>query len=236
MSDWAAKRFWDAASVETATGGFTVHLDGRPVRTPGKSPLIVPTHAMAAGIAAEWDAQDGVIDPNSMPITRAANSAIEKVAPQMDAVVTELSGYGKSDLICYRATGPDALIEQQAAAWDPWLAWVANALDAPLVATQGVMPVAQPAPSLRRLRAEVAKLDHFQLAGFHDLVAISGSLVLSLAVTHGKLDADTAWDLSRVDEVWQISQWGADEEAAAHAALKRQGFLNGARFFELSVT
>ncbi len=236
MSDWAAKRFWDAASVETAGQGFTVHLDARPLRTPGKSALIVPTRDMAAGIAAEWDAQSGVIDPNTMPITRAANSAIEKVAPQRDAVVDELAGYGKSDLICYRATGPDALIEQQQSAWDPWLAWSANALDAPLVTTQGVMPVAQPDASLTRLHAEVADFDNFQLAGFHDLVAISGSLILSLAVTAGKLDPADAWRISRVDELWQISQWGADEEAAEHAARKEQAFLNGARFFAMCVT
>ncbi len=236
MSDWAAKRFWDVASIVSADDGFTVHLDSRPLRTPGKSALIVPTQAMAAGIAAEWDAQTGKIDPNTMPITRAANSAIEKVAPQKDAVVAELAGYGKSDLICYRATGPDALIAQQAEAWDPWLAWAANALDAPLVTTQGVMPVLQPEASVARLRTEVANLDHFQLAGFHDLVAISGSLVLSLAVTSGKLAASEAWKLSRVDELWQIAQWGEDEEATAHAALKEEGFLNAARFFELCVT
>ncbi|MEY1556827.1 ATP12 family chaperone protein [Yoonia sp. R2331] len=236
MSDWAAKRFWDAASVAPADGGFTVHLDARPLRTPGKSALIVPTHDMASAIAAEWDAQTGKIDPNTMPVTRAANSAIEKVMSQKDAVIDELSGYGKSDLICYRATGPEALIDQQKAAWDPWLAWAANALDATLVTTQGVMPVDQPAAAIARLRDAVAQMDAFQLAGFHELVTISGSLVLSLAVTADKLSPQEAWDLSRVDELWQISQWGEDEEASAHAARKCQAFLAGARFFQLCLT
>lgn len=236
MSDWAAKRFWDAASVVDVKGGYTVHLDARPLRTPGKSALIVPTVAMAKAIAAEWDAQSGKIDPHTMPVTRAANSAIEKVAPQRTAVVDELTGYGASDLICYRATDPDGLVAQQKAKWDPWLFWAANILDAPLVTTQGVMPVAQPEPSLAKLRSVVESYDAFQLAGFHDLVAISGSLVLALAVTHGKLSPQAAWDMSRVDELWQIAEWGEDEEAAEHAALKCQGFLNGARFFQLCLT
>lgn len=234
MTGWTAKRFWDAAHVVEIEGGHTVHLDARPVRTPGKLPLIVPTKEMAHAIAAEWDAQDGVINPLSMPVTRAANSAIEKVTPQRAAVVAELAGYGGSDLICYRAVSPEGLIAKQAAAWDPWLAWVANAFDAPLIQGQGVMPIAQPPESLARLHARVDMFDAFQLAGFHDLVAISGSLVLALAVTQGKLDPHEAWTLSRIDEDWQIAEWGADEEAAEQAELKQLAFIAAASFMKLS--
>ena len=123
MSDWRPKRFWTAATVEPAPGGHTVHLDGRPVRTPGKSPLIVPTEAMARAIAAEWDAQTGIVRPETMPFTRSANSAIEKVAPQFDEVVGLLAAYGETDLLCYRAHGPAELMARQAAAWDPLLDW-----------------------------------------------------------------------------------------------------------------
>lgn len=121
MSGWTAKRFWQAAQAEPCDGGFTVRLDGRGVKTPAKAPLVVPTLAMAQAIAAEWDAQTGVVQPETMPVTRAANSAIDKIVPQRAEVVALLAAYGASDLLCYRAVGPEALAERQAAAWDPLL-------------------------------------------------------------------------------------------------------------------
>ncbi len=236
MSEWKARRFWKRAFVEPVDGGFQVLLDARPVRTPFKSPLVLPTEPLAALIAKEWDAQEGEINPLSMPTTRAANSAIDKVAVQKDAVVAELAGYGASDLICYRATHPEGLIARQSEAWDPWLAWTANALDAPLITTQGVMPIAQPAESLARLTSMIAEMDNFRLTGFHDLVAISGSLILAFAVVHSKLLPTEAWHLSRVDEDWQISEWGPDDEATAQAEAKQAAFCDAARFFQLCVT
>lgn len=236
MSDWKAKRFWKSAVTVARDGGFAVDLDGRAVKTPAKAALIVPTRAMADAIAKEWDAQEDVIDPGTMPVTRSANAAIDKVAVMKDAVVEELAGYGASDLLCYRAEGPVELIAQQQAAWDPWITWAANALDAPLQTATGVMHVAQPTESTARLHAEVARLDPYTLAGLHDLVALSGSLVLALAVTKGKLSPAQAWEISRVDEAWQISQWGEDDEASAAAAVKRAAFEHAARFVELCRT
>ena len=233
MADWAAKRFWKTASAVAVEGGFGVALDAKSVRTPAKTALIVPTQALAAAIATEWDAQTGKIRPDTMPLTRAANSAIDKVAPMFDAVVEELSGYGGSDLLCYRATGPEALAERQAAVWDGMLDWAREALDAPLNVTAGVMHVAQPAGSLTRLRAHVAGHSAFQLAALHDLVAISGSLVLALGVARGRMAVDEAFAASRIDEAWQIEQWGADEEAAEYEALRAQAFRNAGRFFAL---
>ena len=145
-----------------------------------------------------------------------------------------LADFGDSDLLCYRAAGPDALIEKQAAAWNPLLDWAASALGARLSVGQGVMHVAQSPEALDRMRARVAAFDEFALAGAHDLISISGSLVLALAVIDGRLTAKQAWDLSRVDEDWQISQWGADEEAAAVAATKLTAFKDAHRFYELS--
>ncbi len=233
MSGWTAKRFWKTATVEAAEGGFTVRLDARPVKTPAKRLLVVPTEGMAAVIAAEWDAQQGIIRPDTMPHTRGANSAIDKVTPLFDAVVDEIAGYGGSDLLCYRATDPEPLIARQAAVWDPLVDWAAQDLNAPLAVTAGIIPVAQPPAVLARLRGVVAGHSPFQLVALHDLVAISGSLVLGLAVARGRLSADDAFAVSRIDESWQIEQWGADEEAAETEALRRDAFLHASRFFGL---
>ncbi len=233
MSAWKAKRFWTAAEALACDGGFTVLLDGRAVKTPAKAALVVPTLAMAQAIAAEWDAQTGEVRPATMPVTRAANSAIDKIIPQRDEVVEIIAAYGQSDLLCYRAIGPAALVERQAAGWDPVLHWAAEALGARLVATAGVMHVAQPPEALARLTARVAGMTEFQLAGLHDLVAISGSLVLALAVTEMRLTPEEAWALSRIDENWQIEQWGADEEAAEMEAFRHVAFNDASRFYAL---
>lgn len=233
MSGWTAKRFWKAVTVSPSGAGYAVHLDQRAVKTPAKRPLILPTRAMAEAVAAEWAAQEGVIRPEGMPCTRSANSAIDKVAPQFDEVVSLIAAYGDADLICYRAMGPEALIARQQAGWDPLVEWSAVALGAPLLVASGVMHIAQPPASLAHLQAAVRALSPFELAAFHDLVAISGSLVLAFAVIRGRLGAEAAWALSRIDEDWQAELWGRDEEAAETAALKRSAFLGSARFYGL---
>lgn len=233
MSGWTAKRFWTEARVEEGAVGFTVTLDGRAVKTPAKAPLVVPTRAMAEAIAAEWDAQTGKVDPATMPVTRAANSAIDKVTVQFDEVVGLLSDYGGTDLLCYRAEGPIELVARQAEGWDPVLDWAASALNAPLVVTQGVVFVAQDPDVLARLRARVAALDPFRLTAFHDLVAISGSLVLALAVIDGWLPAEAAWQLSRIDETWQAELWGTDDEAQKAEEVRHADFLQAERFYRL---
>lgn len=236
MSIIKQKRFWkEAASVER-TRGFGVELDGRSVNTPNKTALVVPTIVMADAIAAEWDAQSENIDPLSMPVTRSANSALDKVAPQQAEVVAMLAEYGNSDLLCYRAAGPKELIAQQAAAWDSVLDWAADEFGERLSVGEGVMHVAQDAALLENLQAEVAAFDNFALVGVHDLVSISGSLILALAVTRGAIIASDAWTKSRIDEQWQVSQWGEDDEATANEALKREAFLHADRFYQLSLT
>lgn len=230
---WAAKRFWKTAGVLAVDGGFGVALDDRAVKTPSKSALIVPTRAMAEAIATEWDAQTGKIKPETMPCTRSANSAIDKVAPQFAEVAAMIASYGGSDLLCYRATFPTELIARQAAAWDPVLDWAAETLGARLTPTQGVMPVPQAEPALAALSARVHRLTPFQLAAVHDLVAISGSLVLGLAVAEGHLTAKAAFALSRLDEAWQVEHWGADEEAAESDGLREAAMTHAGRFFSL---
>lgn len=233
MSGWTAKRFWTEAGVEPADGGFTVRLDKRAVRTPAKQPLVVPTRAMAEAIAVEWQAQAGVVRPETMPVTRSANSAIDNVGTQRAEVAALLAAYGATDLLCYRAIGPAELVARQQALWNPLLDWSAEALGAPLRSVAGVMHIAQPDASLAALAARVAALDDFQLAGFHDLVAISGSLVLALAVIDGRLGADEAWSLSRLDETWQAELWGRDEDAEAAEAVRHDAFLLAERFCRL---
>ena len=233
MSAWKPKRFWKSVTVEPFDGGFTVRLDTRQVKTPGKVPLVVPTEALAQAIAREWDAQYGLVKPQTMPFTRAANSAIEKVAPQFDEVVALLAAYGDSDLLCYRATGPQALIARQAAAWDPLLAWAATALGAALQAATGVIHRPQPPAATRVLHDLTAAQTPFQIAAFHDLVSLSGSLILAFAVTQGRLAPAEAWELSRIDEVWQAEQWGIDDDAAALANSKRLDFHQAAAFWAL---
>lgn len=233
MSAWTTKRFWKQAVAEPCDGGFTVTLDGRAVKTPAKRLLVLPTMAMAEVISAEWDAQQGRVKPETMPATRAANSAIDNVAIQFAAVAQDLARYGETDLLCYRATGPQELIDRQSDAWDPLLAWSAAALRAPLTATAGVMHIRQPETSVAKLSAQVHAFTPFQLAAVHDLIAISGSLILALAVTRGRLSLDEAWRLSRIDETWQNELWGVDEDAAALESLKRQAMAEAARFFAL---
>ncbi|MBQ2261433.1 MAG: ATPase [Loktanella sp.] len=234
MSDWKPKRFWQAATAQPCDGGFTVTLDGRAVKTPAKALLVVPTMPMAEAIALEWDAQTGLVDPRTMPVTRSANAAIDKVRTQRDEVIGLLAEYGGSDLLCYRAPAPEGLVARQGQQWDPLLDWAARELDAPLAIGQGVMHIAQPAATLAIFRRELEACDDFALAAVHDLISLSGSLVLALAVTHGHLNATRAWDLSRIDEDWQIAQWGADEEAAAATAVKRDAFLHAERFLHLT--
>lgn len=233
MSEWTLKRFWSAASFAEAEGGWQILLDSKPVRTPAKAALVVPTRALAEAIAVEWDAQDEAVDPLSMPLTRSANAAIDKVTPQFDEVAALIGEYGGADQLCYRAEGPDALIQRQAEAWDPLLDWAASGLKAPLAMTTGVMHTQQPVSSLQALGARVRALSPFELTALHDLVGLSGSLIIGLAVLDEVLAPEELWRRSRIDETWQQEQWGIDEEAAAAAALKRQDFLHAVRFIGL---
>lgn len=233
MAEWAPKRFWKEASVAEAEGGWAVRLDGRPVRTPAKAPLVLPTRALAEAVAAEWDAQVEVVDPRSMPFTRTANAAIDKVAPQFDDVARMLADYGDADLLCYRAEGPEALVTRQAAGWDPLLDWAAEVLQAPLTPVAGVMHAPQPGESLRALGNRVFALTPFELAAFHDLVTISGSLVIGFAVIEGHRPVAELWAASLIDDVWEEEVWGPDEEAAERLRARRKAFFQAAEFHRL---
>ena len=234
MSDWKPKRFWTTSTVVETDGGYTVELDGRRVKTPAKAALDLPTRAMAEAVAREWDAQEKKIDPTTMPFTRSANAAIDKVRHQHGEVADMLADYGDSDLLCYRATHPETLQQRQSEAWDPALDWAADALGARLIPRAGVVHQPQAAEALQRLRSRVLGLNAFQLAAFHDLVSLSGSLILGFAAAQNWRKPDEIWRISRLDELWQIEQWGHDDEAHAAAEVKRAAFLHAKQFFDLS--
>jgi len=231
MAEWAAKRFWKKATVEKAGDGYQVLLDGRKLRTPVKSELIVPSRVMAEAIAAEWDAQEEKIDPITMPVTRSANAAIDKVGTMHAEVAALVAEYGGTDLLCYRAESPEELVKRQCEAWDPLLEWAAETLKAPLKTGIGIVHVPQDTAVLQTLAKRVSDMDNFQLAAFHDLVGMSGSLIIGFAAIHTFLPVPELWRRSRIDEDWQVEQWGEDDEASATEAGKRQGFEHAARFY-----
>lgn len=233
MGEWAMKRFWKQTGVAKTEAGWTVTLDGRPLRTPAKAPFAVPTRAYAEACAAEWEAQTEAVKPETMPLTRSANAAIDKVAQQFDEVAALLAAYGETDLLCYRAEGPERLAGRQAEAWDPLLDWAAATLGARLVPTAGIVHRPQDRAALDRLGAAVRAFDPYALAAFHDLVALSGSLVIGFAAARGLAAPEELWTVSRIDEDWQAEQWGLDEEAAEQAAHKREAFLKAAHIFSL---
>ncbi|MEE9389566.1 MAG: ATP12 family protein [Paracoccaceae bacterium] len=227
------KRFWDKVTVQTLDQGFEVHLDERPLNTPAQSRLIVPTRDLATAIAKEWRAQSELIKPETMPFTKTANSAIDKVIAQKADVADMLAAYGDSDLLCYRADTPGELVARQNLAWDPVLKWAADTLDVRLVPRVGVMHIPQSQEATAKLAAMVHDLSGFELAGFHDLVALTGSLILAFATLHSFASPKEIWLLSRVDEIWQQDQWGEDEEACAQEAIKRKAFYHAETFIRL---
>lgn len=234
MSEWAQKRFWKDVAVSEMDDGYSIQLDGRVVKTPLKRTMSLPTKKLAAAIAGEWDEQDGVVDPTSMPFTRSANAAIDKVADQRTEVAALIAAYGETDLLCYFAEGPDALIERQEAGWRPYLDWAESALGARLKTGAGVMHVPQSAGATARLSEAVHDLRIFSLTAFHDMVALTGSLVLGLSAAHGHSSPEEIWAISRIDEDWQSEQWGEDDEAMTMSAAKKAAFLHACRFFRLA--
>ncbi|SLN71088.1 ATP12 chaperone protein [Roseovarius albus] len=234
MSAWKAKRFWEKAEAVETEGGFSVELDGRSVKTPAKAALIVPSRALADAIAVEWDAQQGEINPNIMPVTRAANAAIDKVTHQHAEVADLIAAYGDADLTCYRADNPVELVERQALAWDPLLDWTNDTFGVRLLPVSGVMHAPQNPQSLKLLSDHVHAMDAFTLTAFHDLVGLSGSLVIGLAALKDHRRVEDLWQLSRIDETWQAEQWGVDEEAQEQAALKESAFVAAKNFHNLA--
>jgi chaperone required for assembly of F1-ATPase len=227
------KKFYKQASVQPAAEGFAIELDGRPVRTPGKAILALASRALADAIAAEWQGQEDTIQPESMPLTRLANSALDVVAANRVQVVETIAGYGGSDLLCYWADGPADLVERQAEIWQPLLDWAAGELGARLQTTSGIGFVEQPQEALTALRRAVDMHDDMELAALHDLTTICGSLVVGLAGLREYLGLEETWRAGNLDADYQSDRWGQDSEAAARERRLRGELASAFEFVRL---
>ncbi|KAA5607636.1 ATPase [Roseospira marina] len=229
------RRFYTDVTTHAVTeGGHGVCLDGRPVRTPSQGPLAVPTAALAEAIAAEWAAQGEEIDPAAMPLSQLANTALERTLPGRSALVAELIHYVDADLLCYRAAHPTDLVARQHHAWQPLVDWAAEALSARLAVTDGVMPLRQPTETAEALRAALDALDPWALTAAQCVAGATGSLVLALALTHGRVDGETCFTLSRLDETFQMEQWGEDREAMLLREAVRRDILASETLWRLT--
>lgn len=227
------KRFWKNAAAVERDGGWGVELDGKPLRTPAREPLIVPTSALAEAIVEEWKLVEDEFDPRAMPLTGLANAAIDRVAPDKQAFAAGLARYAEGDLACYRAEGPPGLVDRQGLSWDALLGWGRRRFDVDFLTTSGVLHVDQPTATVERLAHAVGALDAFRLAGLSPLVTIGGSLLAALGVVEGALKVEQAWDCVSIDERWQLDQWGSDSEAEAALENRRRDFFAVARFLQL---
>ncbi|HZK92028.1 MAG TPA: ATP12 family protein [Stellaceae bacterium] len=227
------KRVYKSVEARPAGGGWGIALDGRPLRTPAKRDLTVPSQGLAAVIAAEWDAQETDIRPATMPLTRLATTAIDRTGDKRAEIVAEIANYAATDLLCYRAGHPPALAARQAAVWQPLLDWAAGRYDAGLAVTADIVPTAQSPASLKAYASAVAALDDFRLTALQAATAACGSLIIALALHERRLDADAAFAASQLDEIFQIEAWGEDAEAARRRRALAADIAAAARFFEL---
>lgn len=220
-SEERLKRFWTAVDVEEGKAGWAVLLDGRTPKTPAHAPLRLPTGAAARLVAEEWAAQGEFIDPATMPATRLASTAIDRVSQAREPVAEEVAAFAGSDLLCYLADHPTSLAVEQAREWTPWRDWAALELGVVLEAAEGIVHRPQDPAAIARVRDLALRLDDFALTGLATAVPLLGSAVLGLAVQRGVLSGEAAFDLSRLDEAFQERQWGVDEEAAERTAVRR---------------
>ena len=217
------KRFYKAASIVDAQGGYGVELDGRGLRTPAKAPLVAPNAAIAQAIADEWNAQGEEIKPASMPLTRLANSIIDGVASRSKDVAAEIVKYAGSDLVFYRADTPEALVARQSATWNPVIAWADARFHGRFILAEGIHHVAQPQTALDAI-AQALPENAWALGALHLATTLTGSALLALALASDKLDAAQAWHAAHVDEDWNFEIWGADEAVLARRAARFADF------------
>jgi chaperone required for assembly of F1-ATPase len=214
------RRFYNETSIGEHEAGFAVLLDGRVARTPAGNPLAVGSQRVAEALAAEWAAQGERLDPAAMPVTRIVNSAIDGVSRQMEAVRADIVRHAGSDLVCYRAAGPEGLVAKQEAAWAPLLAFAGDALGARFVLAEGVMHVEQSPEALAAVERALQGHDALSLAAIHTVTTLTGSALIALALAKHRVSAEEAWAAAHVDEDWQMSQWGKDEQALARRARR----------------
>jgi len=226
------KRFYKEAAAGETPDGYAILLDGRAVKTPSKQLLAVPCAALARAMAEEWAAQGEYIDPRSMWLTKLANTALDLVKPRRAAVIAEIVAFAGTDLLCYRAEAPAALVARQAATFEPLLEWAA-ARGIRLKTTTGLIHIAQDDQALAACGQALEGLDHFRLAALHNAVTLAGSAVIGLALAERHLDAEAAFAAAYLDEAWQMEMSGRDAEEEARLARRRAELLETARFLDL---
>jgi len=232
------KRFYKQATVDEVednddvNGGFVVLLDGRSIKTPAKNSLILPTREVAQAVADEWQAQEEEVDPATMPMMRFGATAIDRIETQRDEVIAEIAAFGGHDLLCYRGEEPE-LAARQAKSWQPLLDWAADQLGARLQVTEGIVSVDQDPSVLETLKNCVSECTDMQLSALHTMTSISGSLVLSLALTRAEIGVERAWEACTVDERFQEIRWGQDAEAEERLAIRQAAVTDAHRFFTL---
>lgn len=227
------RRFWKEVSLEPSTFGHAVRLDGRPVKTPTRNELVLPTRKLADAVVAEWEAVEKILDPTLMPMTGFANAAIDRVGADRAGFAAAIAAYGETDLFCYRAAAGEPLAERQAAVWDPWLDWARGRYDVSFVIVEGIMHQPQPEATLEKLRTTVASRGTFELAAMAKLAHLSGSLIATLAVVERVGEARAIWDAACLDELWQAELWGADHWAQKNRSDREAEFMAAVRFLEL---
>lgn len=227
------KRFYKEVSVVPAEAGFAVQLDGRPVRTPGKALLALPTEAAAALVAGEFAEQGETINPVTMPVMRLVNTAIDGVASDPQAVLEDILRFASSDLLCYRADAPQGLVERQNEQWDPVIDWARASLGVRFNLAEGIIHVEQPRETIAVLGSHLAqRAEPLRLAAIHVMTSLTGSALLALAVDFGELDGEEAWAAGHVDEDWQIAQWGQDAEAVARRTARKRDMMAAVSLLE----
>jgi chaperone required for assembly of F1-ATPase len=229
------KRFYKTAGVGEGPDGFSVTLDGRPIKTPGRATIAVPQRGLAEAIAAEWDAQEGEIKPHTMPMMQLAATVIDHFPAHRPAVEATVLRFAETDTVCYRAEPgqPNELIRLQRALWDPLLDWLANRHGARLATAEGILAVKQPREALEKLAEVVSAMDDWRLGAFQSAAASSGSLVIGLALVEGRIDADEAFAAAELDSGFEIDRWGEDAEAARRRAVVAADLKAARRFHDL---
>jgi chaperone required for assembly of F1-ATPase len=225
------KRFYKSVALTDQLG---IALDGRTVKTPLKAPLVLPTRPLAEAVAAEWDAQVDVINPRAMPLTKLANTAIDRAVSERPKITAEILEFAGSDLVCYRAESPAGLVLREATYWDPIISWAKVDLGIDFATVNSITQRRQSAAALQTLEAHIKSLNPFTFVAVHNLTTLTGSALLAAMVAAGKIPSDAAWLAANVDEDWQIETWGEDAEASARRAGRFNEFSACVRFVNLA--
>ncbi|MGI9481436.1 MAG: ATP12 family chaperone protein, partial [Hyphomicrobiales bacterium] len=167
------RRFYEKVEVRANRDAFELALDSKPVRTPVKNALVLPNAQMAEAVGEEWSAQGEHVDPDTMPVTRLANTTIDRVMPRRQETIDEIVSYAGSDLLCYRASDPRELVARQIEQWDPLLDWIAGEIGNRFTLVEGVIHQEQPAGTLAAVRNAIELHDDFTLTGLHNVMTLT---------------------------------------------------------------